>query len=153
MLPEVKHFPYNDSPWMHHKSLQISKAAHCPHPQLLLLLLAHLFPLIDDSSPQNPWVLLQVGKVGGGGGAGHQGGTTVAPGTIHGAQRLAVCLQKPVTKTRSEDSTKDTPKVWCTLHLVRNIMTRLFLSFNYIFTLAINKKGGVLLNRPYAVDT
>lgn len=68
------------------------------HLKLLLLLLAHLLPLIDDSSPQDPRVLLQVGEVGGGGGAGHQGGATVSPGAIHGAQRLAVCLQQPVVR-------------------------------------------------------
>lgn len=70
------------------------------HLKLLLLLFSHIFPLIDDSSPQDPRVLLQVGEVGGGGGAGHQGGATVSPGAIHGAQRLAVRLQQPAVKAR-----------------------------------------------------
>lgn len=68
------------------------------HLELLLFLLAHLLPLVDDSPPENPRVLLQVGEVGGGGGAGHQGGATVPPGAVHGAQRLAVRLQQPVVK-------------------------------------------------------
>lgn len=86
---------------------KLLSSAHChlrgcqgnqTHLKLLLLLLAHLLPLIDDSSPQNPGVLFQMGEVGGGGGAGHQGGAAVSPGAIHGAQRLAVRLQKPMIK-------------------------------------------------------
>ena len=54
-----------------HLSPHIDKAAICSHLQLLLFLFAHLFPLVDNSSPQDPRVLFQVGEVGGGRGTGH----------------------------------------------------------------------------------
>lgn len=42
------------------------------HLQELVLLTSPLFPLVDNASPQDPGVLLQVGQVGGGRGAGHE---------------------------------------------------------------------------------
>lgn len=49
------------------------------HLQQFVLLASPLLPLVDDTAPQDPGVLLQVRQVGGGRGAGHQRGAAVAP--------------------------------------------------------------------------
>lgn len=65
------------------------------HLELLLVLLAEVLPLVNDASPEDPGVLLQVRQIGGGRGAGHQAGDAVPPGAVHRAEGLTVRLQQP----------------------------------------------------------
>lgn len=65
------------------------------HLEQLLLPAPPLFPLVGNTAPQDPRVLLEVAQVGGGRGAGHQRGATVPPRAIHGAHGLGVGFQEP----------------------------------------------------------
>lgn len=86
------------------------------HLQQFVLLTSPLLPLVDDASPQDPGVLLQVWQVGGSGGAGHQRGAAVASWAAHWSHGLGISFQQPASRERwwgrGAQSTSSKEAVW-----------------------------------------